>query len=77
MSDASTVLPRLLAQVAADLDRTGRPGAGVVRPAARLLLDLPVQVDDGCRGCGAELAQPVTGGRRLWCSELCRRRHRR
>ncbi len=70
-------LARLLARVAADLDERGYARAGVVRRAARALLDGPVPTEDGCRGCGAELPQPVTGGRRVWCSERCRRRGRR
>ncbi|CAN5764899.1 hypothetical protein BH23ACT2_BH23ACT2_01600 [soil metagenome] len=70
-------LARQVAFVATDLDRRQYPFAPVVRQAARLLLDLTDHSDNGCRGCGAELPQPVTGGRRLWCGETCRRRHRR
>lgn len=73
----STELARQLAFVATDLDRRNYAFAPVVRRAARRLLDLPDHSDGGCRGCGAELPQPPSGGKRLWCSEQCRRRHRR
>lgn len=74
----TTELARSLALVAADLDDRGYRFAGVVRQAARTLIAAPVPTtEDGCRGCGRALDQPVTGGRRLWCSERCRRRHRR
>lgn len=67
-------LARLTALVAGDLDRKGYPSAGVVRQAARALLEaVPVDAG-GCRGCGAELDQPATGRPRVWCSEACRRR---
>lgn len=73
----SAELARRLILVAADLDDRGYQFAGVVRQAARTLIAAPVPTTDGCRGCGAELPQPVTGGRRVWCSERCRRRRRR
>ena len=28
---------------------------------------------DVCQGCGAPIQQAATGGRRLWCSERCRK----
>ena len=69
-------LARRLAFVAGDLDRRLYPYAGVIRQAARALLDVDPPDGDGCRGCGTELEQPSTGRRRVWCSEACRRRKR-
>jgi hypothetical protein len=67
-------LARQLAYVAGDLDARLYPYTGVLRQAARALLDLDHH--DGCRGCGTHLEQPATGRRRVWCSESCRRRKR-
>lgn len=75
---STTDLARLGAMTAADLEQKGYRGAGIVRALARAVIDLPEAADDdGCSGCGAELPQPPSGGKRLWCSEQCRRRHRR
>jgi len=72
------VLARTLGFVAADLEQRGYHGHGVVRAAARVLLDVPDDRDpDGCAGCRAVLVQPHTGRRRRWCSEACRSRARR
>jgi hypothetical protein len=62
--------------VAADVDRCGSPYGGLLRRAARLLLDVPGETT-GCAGCGAHVEQPPTGRPRRWCSERCRRRRRR
>lgn len=79
MSDLD--LARLGALVAAHLGDRGYRNAGVVHQMARRIVDLAsaptAATADGCRGCGGELTQPATGGRRLWCSERCRRHHRR
>ena len=72
----SADLARRLALVASDLDGRGYPAAGIIRQAARALLEAPEDTDDGCRGGGVDLDQPATGRRRVWCSEPCRRRHR-
>lgn len=78
MSSERVSVSRLLAQAAADLDRRGLHYAGVVRRAARLLLDVPDEdPGGGCAGCGRPLRQPATGRRRKWCSEACRARARR
>lgn len=71
-------LARLGALVAAELDQLGYRSTGVVRHMARRLSE-PASgpTEGGCHGCGVELAQPTNGGRRLWCTESCRRRHRR
>jgi hypothetical protein len=72
------VLARTLGFVAADLEARGYHGHGVVRQAARHMLEVPDDQDDaGCAGCRAELTQPPTGRRRKWCSEACRSRARR
>ena len=76
MSHRLTVA-RLLAQVAADIERRGLPYHGVIRQGVHLLLELPDDTGEGCAGCGAELVHPATGRRRKWCTEACRRRHRR
>jgi hypothetical protein len=68
---------RMLGWIAADLERRGAVYAGFVRQCARDLLRLPDPDPDGCRGCGAVLAQPATGRRRVWCTEACRSRTRR
>lgn len=70
---------RLLAQVAADLDRRGLHHAGIVRQGARLLLEPPGGSDNpgGCAGCGAPLKHPATGRKRKWCGDRCRDRARR
>jgi hypothetical protein len=39
--------------------------------------DGALDVDVGCRGCGVAIVQPEGGGRRIWCGEPCRHRHRR
>jgi len=75
-------LARLGVKAAAQLDRLGYPGSGIVRQLAQRVNDLATTSTSttstaGCRGCGAVLDQPATGGRRLWCTERCRRRHRR
>lgn len=69
-------LARGLALVASDLDAKGYPLAGMVRQAARALLNGDHGTDGGCRGCGAELAYAGRGRPRVWCGESCRRRHR-
>jgi hypothetical protein len=76
VTDTRTDLARRLGYVAADLDRRGYVYAGVLRQAARVLLEVD-QDPPGCRGCGRPLDQPATGRRRRWCGERCRRRHRR
>ena|GEM_PF-4941110 len=64
-------LSRSLTWAADDLE--GRwPYVGLLRQAARHLADLPAPSEHGCRGCDT----PLTG-RRQWCSERCRSRHRR
>jgi hypothetical protein len=68
---------RMLAWIASDLDRRGLVYAGFVRQCARSWLEVPEHRDHGCRGCGAELTQPATGRRRVWCGEACRSRTRR
>lgn len=70
-------LARLVAQVAADLDARGYHAAGVVRQAARALLDGQPDGDDGgCCGCGRPVTHTDRGRPRKWCGERCRRRHR-
>lgn len=76
MSDRDD-LARTLALVAGDLDRRLYPYAGVVRRAARALLEAEPPADDGCLGCGAPLEQPATGRRRKYHDEACRSRARR
>lgn len=70
-------LARTLAKVAGILESRGDAFAPVVRRGARALLDVPEPTEEGCRGCGSELAQPRTGRRRVWCCEACRSRARR
>lgn len=69
-------LARLLLLVADSIDVPGSTfAAGVLRRAARLVAQLPAPPGpDQCRGCGAELSQPPTGRRRIWCSDRCRKR---
>jgi hypothetical protein len=69
-------LARSLGFVAADLDRRGYAYSGLLRQAARALLEIDPDDPDGCPGCGRTIDQPPTGRRRIWCSEACRRRHR-
>jgi hypothetical protein len=73
----TTPLVRQLAYVAADLEARTYPYVGVLRRAARALLEVDPPDDDGCRGCGRPLDQPATGRRRVWCREACRSRNRR
>jgi hypothetical protein len=63
-----------------DLDAYAPPGAGTAGPLLRLLAatiyDLLDQLDHQPHGagacpCGAAIAQPATGRRRLWC-HTCR-----
>ncbi len=75
-ANANFDLARLLARVAAELDERGYSRAGVVRRAARALLDGPETEPGGCRGCGGPLPTSPKGRPRQWCSEPCRRRHR-
>lgn len=72
----NTAHARMLAAIAADLDRRGYPSTGLLRDAARALLDHRDLDPNGCRRCGTPLTQPATGRRRVWCSERCRRQHR-
>lgn len=78
MTDAErTDLARQVAFVATDLDRRGYAMAGVIRCAARALLEIPETADDGaCRGCGGPVPVRATGRPRVWCGETCRRRSR-
>lgn len=69
-------LARLLGLVATGLDNEGHRYSGIVRHAARVVLDVPDHRDGGCRGCGARLPTAGRGRPRVWCSETCRRRHR-
>lgn len=77
-ADEAPRLAHLLHRIYQDLDDRGYPGAPAVLRGAQVLATAAghATTDDGCRGCGAELNQPATGRRRVWCSEPCRRRHR-
>lgn len=70
-------LAQQLAWVAGDLESRGYQFSAVVRRGAWRLIDVPEGDDDGCRGCREPLEQPARGRPREWCSERCRRRHRR
>lgn len=68
---------RLLTQIAVSMDGRQLPYAGVLRQAARLLLDVSEAGGGRCSGCSGSLEQAATGRRRRWCSEACRSRARR
>ena len=72
MTGDRIAVSRLLVQAAADLDRRGLYHAGIMRQAARLLLEVPEQSAGSCAGCGAPVTQAATGRPRKWCSERCR-----
>lgn len=76
-ADETQRLAHLLHRIFQQLDDMGYPGApAVLRGAQVLATAAHATTADGCRGCGAELNQPATGRRRVWCGETCRRRHR-
>jgi hypothetical protein len=67
-------LARLLSLIAQDLDARCYPGVGILRVAARRLLELgssgPTVAPDAprCPGCGDPLPAPARTGRpRKWC----------
>lgn len=65
-------LVRDLALIAGDLDRRLYPYTGVLRRAARALLetDTPTPPSpDGCRGCGVPIPYAGRGRPRVWCPD--------
>lgn len=74
-------LARAVVVSADDLEHRGWLRAGLLRQAARRLVELSAEVDglrvaragEGCAVCGAPLTQPARGRRRLYCSTACRR----
>jgi hypothetical protein len=83
-------LARLLVLAADDLEhgRRRQAGVGVLRQAARMLVEVSAENEQltkalgvepdtsGCRECGGPVEQPKTGRPRDYCSTLCRRRAR-
>ena len=79
----SEALSRLLALAAEGLAERGYPHAGLLRQAARQLLEDAVVIDrferqlaqppGVCAGCGRRITQAQTGRPRRYCSARCRR----
>ncbi len=72
---------QLLYKVAEANDRLGLPYGGAIRRGTSVLLEVPTTITDPtavtCAGCGTPIDQPANGGRRKWCRDACRTRHRR
>jgi hypothetical protein len=68
-----TDVPRLLVILSDDLTRRGIPGAGLLRRAARLIVELEARTPapEAC-ACGNVIVQPARGRGRVWCSDRCR-----
>jgi hypothetical protein len=65
-------IARILSLVAQDLDDRMHPGAGILRVAARRILELSfgrtTEPARRCLGCGEALPPPAATGRpRRWC----------